>query len=107
MRNEVRCELVCSNLVCLNKAMDKCKIGVEFPAAALEAAALDPEAGFSPVDAFQAQPRPRGAQPLIIAPQSRFLPPRTGRGGNAAYRSTRQARSMRAQASSSSSFEVA
>jgi hypothetical protein len=38
MRNEGLCKLICHNLVCLNKAMDRYVIGTEFVTAAMEAA---------------------------------------------------------------------
>lgn len=38
MRNEALCKLICHNLVCLNKAMDRFDIGTEFVTAAMEAA---------------------------------------------------------------------
>lgn len=38
MRNEGLCKVICHNLVCLNKGMDRFAIGTEFMTAAMEAA---------------------------------------------------------------------
>ena len=38
MRNEALCKLICHNLLCMNKTMDRFAIGAEFVTAAMDAA---------------------------------------------------------------------